>query len=102
MERGLCLHTIVRTLCPHGSVWSNSGIQPLSQTVSEKPFLALALPPTPETALAASVDRSVTLFDLRTGTSAAVAVKFPHPTTPATLVFAQSSGTQSYAVCERV
>jgi ribosome biogenesis protein YTM1 len=36
----------------------------------------------------------VTLFDLRTGTSAATAVKFPHPATPATLVFAQSSGTQ--------
>jgi ribosome biogenesis protein YTM1 len=69
-------------------------IRPLSQTVSEKPFLALALPSTPETALAASVDRSVTLFDLRTGTSTAAAVKFPHPATPATLVFAQSSGTQ--------
>jgi ribosome biogenesis protein YTM1 len=67
---------------------------PSSQTASEKPFLALALPSTPETALAASVDRSVTLFDLRTGTSTAAAVKFPHPATPATLVFAQSSGTQ--------
>lgn len=66
-----------------------------SQTVSEKPFLALAVPSTtPETALAASADRSVTLFDLRTGTTAAAAVKFPHPATPATLVFAQSSGTQ--------
>jgi len=73
VERGLCSHTI---------------------TVSEKPFLALALPSTPETALAASVDRSVTLFDLRTGTSTAAAVKFTHPATPATLVFAQSSGTQ--------
>ncbi|KAN0124842.1 WD40 repeat-like protein [Russula decolorans] len=74
VERGLCSHTI---------------------TASEKPFLALALPSTPETALAASIDRSVTLFDLRTaGTSTAAAVKFPHPATPATLVFAQSSGTQ--------
>jgi len=36
----------------------------------------------------------VTLFDLRTGTSTAAAVKFTHPATPATLVFAQSSGTQ--------
>jgi ribosome biogenesis protein YTM1 len=36
----------------------------------------------------------VTLFDLRTGTSTAATVKFPHPATPATLVFAQSSGTQ--------
>ncbi|KAI0278146.1 WD40-repeat-containing domain protein [Russula aff. rugulosa BPL654] len=73
VERGLCSHTI---------------------TASEKPFLALALPSTPETALAASVDRSVTLFDLRSGTSTAAAVRFPHPATPATLVFAQSSGTQ--------
>ncbi|KAI0001690.1 WD40-repeat-containing domain protein [Russula vinacea] len=73
VERGLCSHTI---------------------TVSEKPFLALALPSTPETALAASADRSVTLYDLRTGTSAAASVKFPHPATPATLVFAQSSATQ--------
>jgi len=73
VERGLCSHTI---------------------TVSEKPFLALALPMTPETALAASVDRSAMLFDLRIGTSVAAAVKFPHPATPATLVFAQSSATQ--------
>ncbi|KAI9512512.1 WD40 repeat-like protein [Russula earlei] len=73
VERGLCSHTI---------------------TASEKPFLALALPGTPETALAASVDRTVTLFDLRTGTSVAAAVKFAHPSTPATLVFAQNSGTQ--------
>jgi ribosome biogenesis protein len=65
-----------------------------SQTVSEKPFLDLALPVTPETALAASVDRSVTLFDLRTGTSVAAALKFPHPATPAALVFAQGSETQ--------
>lgn len=65
-----------------------------SQTVSEKPFLDLALPVTPETALAASVDRTVTLFDLRTGTSVAAALKFLHPATPATLVFAQSSETQ--------
>lgn len=36
----------------------------------------------------------MTLFDLRTGTSAAAAVKFIHPATPAALVFAQSSGTQ--------
>jgi len=73
VERGLCAHTI---------------------TVSEKPFLALALPATPETALAASADRGVTLFDLRTGTSVAAAIKFPHPATPAALVFAQGSGTQ--------
>ncbi|KAI0296279.1 WD40-repeat-containing domain protein [Russula brevipes] len=73
VERGLCSHTI---------------------TASEKPFLALALPVTPETALAASVDRSATLFDLRTGTSVAAAVKFPHPATPAALAFAQSEGTQ--------
>jgi ribosome biogenesis protein YTM1 len=49
---------------------------------------------TPETALAASVDRSVTLFDLRTGTGVAAALKFSHPATPATVVFAQDSGTQ--------
>jgi len=73
VERGLCSHTI---------------------TVSEKPFLALALPVTPETALAASVDRSATLFDLRIGTSVAAAVKFPHPAMPATVVFAQGSATQ--------
>jgi ribosome biogenesis protein len=36
----------------------------------------------------------VTLFDLRTGTSVAAVVKFPHPATPAALVFAQGSGTQ--------
>ena len=36
----------------------------------------------------------MTLFDLRTGTTAATAVKFPHAATPAALVFAQSSGTQ--------
>lgn len=99
VERGLCSHTIVRTFMPpHARTRRCSllilAIRPLSQTASEKPFLALALPSTPETALAASVDRSVTLFDLRSGTSTAAAVKFPHPATPATLVFAQSSGTQ--------
>jgi len=73
IERGLCAHTI---------------------TVSEKPFLALALPTTPETALAASADRSVTLFDLRTSATTAAAAKFPHAATPAALVFAQGSGTQ--------
>jgi len=73
VERGLCSHTI---------------------TVSEKPFLDLALPVTPETALAASVDRTVTLFDLRIGTSVAAALKFPHPATPATVVFAEGPGTQ--------
>jgi len=67
---------------------------PRTQTGSEKPFLALVLPATPETALAASVDRSATLFDLRVGTSVAAAVKYPHPATPAALVFAQSSATQ--------
>ncbi|KAI9444867.1 WD40 repeat-like protein [Lactarius indigo] len=65
VERGLCTHTI---------------------TVSEKP--------TETTALAASVDRSVTLFDLRAGATIAAAVKFPHAATPAALVFAQGSGTQ--------
>ncbi|KAH9178781.1 WD40 repeat-like protein [Lactarius sanguifluus] len=73
VERGLCAHTI---------------------TVSEKPFLALALPTTETTALAASADRSVTLFDLRAGATTAAAVKFPHAATPAALVFAQGSGTQ--------
>ncbi|KAI0308141.1 WD40-repeat-containing domain protein [Multifurca ochricompacta] len=73
VERGLCSHTI---------------------TVSEKPFLALALPAVPATALAASADRSATLFDLRTGTSVAAAVKFTHPATPAALVFAQNSESQ--------
>ncbi|KAH9081717.1 WD40 repeat-like protein [Lactarius deliciosus] len=46
------------------------------------------------TALAASADRSVTLFDLRAGATTAAAVKFPHTATPAALVFAQDSGTQ--------
>ncbi|KAI0275000.1 WD40-repeat-containing domain protein [Gloeopeniophorella convolvens] len=73
VERGLCSYTI---------------------TASEKPFLALALPATPQTALAASVDRTATLFDLREGTSVAAAVKFSHPATPAALSFAQGSGTQ--------
>jgi len=73
IERGLCSHTI---------------------TLSEKPFLALALPTTPETALAASADRGVTLFDLRAGATTAAAAKFPHAATPAAIVFAQGSGTQ--------
>ena len=36
----------------------------------------------------------MTLFDVRAGTSVAAAIKFSHPATPATLVFAQGSGTQ--------
>ena len=103
VERGLCSHTIVSTPCHLMGLSSHTAECNLilanspaftSQTASERPFLALALPPTPESALAASADRSVTLFDLRSGTSTAAAVKFPHPATPATLVFAQSSGTQ--------
>ena len=97
VERGLCSHTIVCTTIPFFSLHTTqrSNTPPIrSQTVSEKPFLDLALPVTPETALAASVDRSVTLFDMRVGTSVAAALKFPHPATPATLVFAEGSGTQ--------
>ena len=36
----------------------------------------------------------MTLFDLRASATTAAAAKFPHPATPAALVFAQGSGTQ--------
>ncbi|KAG5643613.1 ribosome biogenesis protein ytm1 [Asterophora parasitica] len=71
-ENGVCTHTI---------------------TASEKPFLDLALPQEPHTLLAASTDRTMTLYDVRVSTTSASApVSFLHPALPSCL--ATSSNTQ--------
>ncbi|EIW79492.1 WD40 repeat-like protein [Coniophora puteana RWD-64-598 SS2] len=62
VENGLCTHTI---------------------TAPEKPFLALAMHST-NNAFAASTDRNVSLFDLRSAASAPL-LSLPHPATPSCL-----------------
>ncbi|KAI0321520.1 WD40 repeat-like protein [Amylostereum chailletii] len=80
-------------------VWDiENGVCTSTINASEKPFLAMALPHTsgaPQTALAASTDRTVTLFDLRTTATASAAV-FVHPATPAALAFSEKSGSQQF------
>ncbi|KAF8073460.1 ribosome biogenesis protein YTM1 [Lyophyllum atratum] len=73
IESGVCVHTI---------------------TASEKPFLDLALPQDPNTILASSTDRTMTLYDLRSptqGVAADAPVSFMHPATPSCLAASNNS-----------
>ncbi|KAI0055481.1 WD40 repeat-like protein [Artomyces pyxidatus] len=75
-----------------------SGVCTHTMTASEKPFLALALV-SPSTALAASSDRTTTLYDLRaptTITTPSASVTFTHPATPAALAFSRAPGSQQF------
>ncbi|KAG5637990.1 ribosome biogenesis protein ytm1 [Sphagnurus paluster] len=71
-ENEICVHTI---------------------TASEKPFLDLALPRDPQTLLASSTDRTVTLYDVRLDSKPAAPVSLAHPATPSCLA-ASSQGQQ--------
>ncbi|KAA1475222.1 WD40 repeat-like protein [Dentipellis sp. KUC8613] len=77
VENGVCVHTVA---------------------ASEKPFLALALPPQashPHTALAAATDRTVTLVDLRMATAAATTgLSFLHTATPSCIASAGGGAPQ--------
>jgi ribosome biogenesis protein len=67
------------------------------QTVSEKPFLDVALSADGTTALAAATDRTVTLHDLRTSATTAVAGTFAHQATPSCVVVSPAAGTHQLA-----
>ncbi|KAF5373483.1 hypothetical protein D9615_009423 [Tricholomella constricta] len=93
-ENGVCVHTI--------SVFafsSSSDSIKYPQTASEKPFLDLAPAPAPapafqHTVLAASTDRTVTLYDVRAPTPTQAInppISFMHPATPSCLSSQQSS-----------
>ncbi|KIP02570.1 hypothetical protein PHLGIDRAFT_78957 [Phlebiopsis gigantea 11061_1 CR5-6] len=57
-------------------------------TASAKPFLDVALPSSAQTVLAASTDRTVCQYDLRTGSSTITPhiASLPHPATPSCIV----------------
>ncbi|KAF9448122.1 ribosome biogenesis protein YTM1 [Macrolepiota fuliginosa MF-IS2] len=70
-ENGICTHTI---------------------TAAEKPFLDLAVSPDGNTALAASTDRTLTPYDLRSGSSSLsnTSASFLHPATPSCIAFGRN------------
>ncbi|KAJ7600613.1 WD40-repeat-containing domain protein, partial [Mycena floridula] len=63
-------------------------------TVSEKPFLDVTLISDGNTALAASTDRTVTIFDLRTTGSTTSVGSMMHPATPSCIALATESSHQ--------
>ncbi|KAF5366505.1 hypothetical protein D9757_012180 [Collybiopsis confluens] len=81
VERGVCTHTI---------------------TASEKPFLDLALSRDGHVALAASTDRTVTLYDIRISSSASLAStssgSFFHPSTPSCINTGSSASLHTSAI----
>ncbi|KAI0045938.1 ribosome biogenesis protein YTM1 [Auriscalpium vulgare] len=73
----------------------DSGVCSHTISASEKPFLALALA-SPTTALAASTDRTTTLYDIRAPATVASALSFAHPATPVALAMSRGPGAQQF------
>jgi ribosome biogenesis protein len=95
VEMGVCTNTIVSI--SHLRWQFRFPDSRLGQNASEKPFLDLALAPDGNTALAASTDRFITMYDLRgqsnTPAFSASLGSLPHPSTPS-CVCAGPSGSQ--------
>lgn len=97
VENGFCTNTIVSAHVLHNSKCRYLIATDLVQTVSEKPFLDLAITSDGQTALAASTDRTISLYDLRSATahSTTTTATLTHAATPSCI---SPSATSSYQV----